>query len=196
VLAADSRFCHKCGKPQYEEDVERLAALEAEMKPVAAPVAEPVVAPVPIGIGNLRAVGVTMSVAALAFVCMLLASVVAPPIVPIILCAAGFAAARFYKGNSSISAFAGAVLGTMTGMWLFLVFAVCAAMASYSLESPEGQQMMKAFSPKITPDVARILQDPHQMVTGLLLPTFFLLVISAAFGGLLAARFRWRGRQQ
>ena len=194
MLPPDARFCHKCGKPQYEEDIERLAALEAESQPAPAP---PVVTAAPgprIGIGNLRAVGITMAVAALAFVCMLVASAIAPPIVPIILCAAGFAAAWFYKGSSTITAFNGAVLGTMTGMWLFLVFALCAGMASVSLSSPEGQQMIKAFSPKLTPEMARVIQDPHQLITGLLLPTFFLLVLSSAFGGLLAARFRPRGR--
>ena len=194
MLPPDARFCHKCGKPQYEEDVARLAALEAEMTPtpVAAPAAEPLA--MPIGIGNLRAVGITMAVAALALVCMVLASMVAPPIVPIILCAAGFAAARFYRGSSSITALAGAILGTMTGVWLFLVFALSVSVVTVSLSSPDGEQLAKAFSPKVPVEMIHMLHDPHQMVTGVLVPTFFVLVIIAAFGGLLAARFRTRGR--
>ena len=75
-------------------------------------------------------------------------------------------------------------------MWLFLVFAVCAATASVTLASPEGQAMMKSISPKAAPEMIRLLEDPHQMVTGFLLPVFFFLILSSAFGGLLAARLR------
>jgi hypothetical protein len=189
-LPSDARFCHKCGKPQFEEDIERLAALEAEAtpKPVVAPPL--VVQPAAESVGNIRAVGITMAVAALAFVCMLLVGMVAPPAVPLILCAAGFAAARFYGTKRTISAFSGALLGTMTGMWLFLVFAVCVGTASVTLSSPEGQAMMKGISPKAAPEMIRLLEDPHQMVTGFLLPVFFFLIFSSAFGGLLAARLR------
>jgi hypothetical protein len=141
-------------------------------------------------VGNIRAVGITMAVAALAFVCLLLVGMVAPPAVPLILCAAGFAAARFYGTKRTISAFGGALLGTMTGMWLFLVFAVCVGTASVTLSSPEGQAMMKGISPKAAPEMIRLLEDPHQMVTGFLLPVFFFLIFSSAFGGLLAARLR------
>lgn len=166
-----------------------MAELEAEAAPKP-PVVLPVPPPVPEGLDNIRAVGVTMGVAALAFVCMLLVGMIAPPAVPLILCAAGFAAARFYATKRTLSAFGGAILGSMTGMWLFLVFAVCAGTASISLASPEGQAMMKSISPKAAPEMIRLLGDPHQMLTGFLLPVFFFLVLSSAFGGLLAARLR------
>jgi hypothetical protein len=48
--------------------------------------------------------------------------------------------------------------------------------------------MIKSVSPKVAPEMLRLLQDPHQMVTGFLLPVFFFLIFSSAFGGLLAAR--------
>jgi hypothetical protein len=187
LLPPDARFCHKCGKPQYEEDIERVAAWEAEAAPKPVVVAEPV-RPVVNGVGNLRAVGVTMAAAALAFVGMLLVGMILPPAVPLILCASGFAAARFYGAKQAISALSGALLGSMTGMWLFVVFAVCAGTASVTLASPEGQAMIKSVSPKVAPEMLRLLQDPHQMVTGFLLPVFFFLIFSSAFGGLLAAR--------
>ncbi len=189
-LPPDARFCHKCGKPQFEADVERFAALEAEATPLPPPVAPPVAQTAPESVGNIRAVGITMAVAALAFVCMLLVGMVAPPAVPLILCAAGFAATRFYGTKRTISAFGGALLGTMTGMWLFIVFAVCVGTASVTLSSPEGQAMMKGISPKAAPEMIRLLEDPHQMVTGFLVPVFFFLIFSSAFGGLLAARLR------
>lgn len=190
LLPPDARFCHKCGKPQFEEDIERLAVLEAEAAPKPAVTLTPAIQFAAEGVGNIRAIGITMAVAALALVCMLIVGMIAPPAVPLILCAAGFAAARFYGMKRAISALGGAILGTMTGMWLFLVFAVCAGTASLTFASPEGQAMMKSLSPKVAPEVLRILQDPHQMVTGFLLPVFFFLVLSSAFGGLLAARLR------
>jgi hypothetical protein len=191
VLPPDARFCHKCGKPQYEEDVARLAALEAEVAPPA-PMA-PIAATATLdagGVGNLRAVGITMAAAALAFIGMLVVGMIFPPGLPLILCAAGFAAARFYGIKRSISALNGALLGTMTGMWLFIVFALCTSTASVTLATPEGQAMMRGLSPKVAPEMIRLLEDPHQMITGFLLPVFFLLVLSSAFGGLLAARLR------
>lgn len=190
LLPPDARFCHKCGKPQYEEDIERLAALEAEVAPTPAAIPQVVEQPAGNGIGNLRAVGISMAAAALAFMGMLIVGMVFPPAVPVILCAAGFAAARFYGIKHSISALNGALLGVMTGLWLFLVFAVCVGTASATLSSPEGQAMMKNISPKVAPEMIRILQDPQQMLTGFLLPVFFFLVFSSAFGGLLGARLR------
>jgi hypothetical protein len=190
LLPPDARFCHKCGKPQYEEDIERLATTEVEAVPPplpATPVREQLV---PGGVGNLRAVGITMAAAALAFVGMLVVGMVFPPAVPLILCAAGFAAARLYGTKGAISALNGVLLGTMTGAWLFLVFALCVGTASATIATPEGQAMMKGISPKVAPEMIRILQDPHQMLTGFLLPVFFFLVFSSAFGGLLGARMR------
>lgn len=166
-----------------------MAALEAEAAP--RPAATQIVSPPETeSINNFRAVGVTMAVAALAFVCMLLVGMIVPPAVPLILCAAGFVAARFYATKRTLSAFGGAILGSMTGMWLFLVFALCAGTASISLASPEGQAMMRSISPKAAPEMIRLLGDPHQMLTGFLLPMFFFLILSSAFGGLLAARLR------
>jgi hypothetical protein len=136
------------------------------------------------------AIGISMIAAALAFVGMLLVGKLMPPAVPLILCAAGFAAARFYGSKRAISALTGALLGTMTGLWLFLVFAACAGTASFALATPEGQAMIRSISPASAPDIIRLLSDPHQMVTGFLLPVFFFLVVSSAFGGLLAVSTR------
>lgn len=164
-----------------------MEAAAAPVRPAAQPAPEPLASG---GIGNLRAVGITMAAAALAFVGMLLVGMIFPPATPLILCAAGFAAARLYGTKSAITALNGALLGTMTGAWLFLVFAVCVVTASAAIATPEGEAMMKGISPKAAPEMIRILQDPQQMLTGFLLPVFLFLVFSSAFGGLLGARLR------
>lgn len=198
-LPEDARFCHKCGKPQYEEDIARLAAEQTAAAPTPKPAAvEPAHAAARIGFGNLRAVLITMAVAALSLVLLCAAAIVAPLFGPIILCAAGFAAAKFYKKRTvePLSPGGGAFLGLMTGLWLFLVIAICAAITSVYVASPEGRELMKAAMPRM-PEVAKLLDDPHQFLVSILeglVPMFFIATISAAFGGLLAARTSARRR--
>jgi hypothetical protein len=142
---------------------------------------------------------ITMAVAAISLVALCAAAMIAPVLGPLVLCAAGFAATKIYKSRSTeaVSTGSGAYLGLMTGLWLFLVVAVCAGITSVYVSSPEGRDMMKAAMPKM-PEVAKLLDNPHQFVVSIvegLIPTFFIATISAAFGGMLAARSSARRRQ-
>jgi uncharacterized protein involved in cysteine biosynthesis len=153
----------------------------------------------PIGFSNLRAVSTTMGVAAIALVALFLAAAVVPLLSPVVLCAAGFVAARFYRTRTSepLSPGGGAYLGVMTGFWLFLVVALCAAVTSVYVSSPSGREILRAAMPKM-PEVAKLLDDPHQFLISLLeslIPMFFLATISGAFGGMLAARTSPRPKQ-
>jgi hypothetical protein len=151
-----------------------------------------------IGFGNLRAVLITMGVAAFSLLVLYLALLVLPPLAPIILCGAGFAAATFYKKQTlqPLSKGGGAFLGLMTGLWLFLVVAICLVVVSVELSSPAGQEIFKAASLKLpqianNPEAAKLLDHPQELVNGVrgaLIPMFFVITISAAFGGMLAGR--------
>jgi hypothetical protein len=146
-----------------------------------------------IGFNNLPAVAITVAVAACSLIGLWLVCVVAPLLLPLVLCGAGYAAARFYKSRMAepLTPFNGATLGMMTGFWLFLMIAVGVAM---TFGTPEGREMVKAMTPKV-PEMAKLLDDPHQLVVTLvkgLIPCFFILTISAAFGGMLAARLQPR----
>lgn len=132
-----------------------------------------------------------MAVAAAAFIFSGLVGMVLPYAVPVVLCAGGFAAARFCSNR--LSPLNGAMLGSLTGMWLFLVFAGCFAAGSTLVSTPEGAAMIKNLQPNTAADTIRLLQDPHQ-VTSALVVSFFLLVLWSAFGGLLAARLQRRSR--
>jgi hypothetical protein len=172
-----------------EEPVVEPAALRPPPAPVIGPAGR-------IGFSNLRAVGITGGVAACSLVGLSIACAIAPLLVPLVLCGAGFAAAQFYKHRKAepLTPFNGATLGMMTGFWLFLMVAVCVAMTSVWIGSPEGREVLKAFSAKM-PELAKIVDDPHQVVVALaqgLIPCFFILTISAAFGGMLAARMQAR----
>jgi RNA polymerase subunit RPABC4/transcription elongation factor Spt4 len=201
LLPEDARFCHKCGKPQFEEDLIRLAEAEASAAPAQRPIDVPTAtASAPIGFGNLKAVGVTMVAAGCALVALFLAAAIAPILGPVVLCAAGFAAAQFYRRRTRepLTPGGGAYLGVMTGLWLFLIVAVCAAITSIYVTLPAGREILRASMPKM-PELAQMLDNPHQfqmnMVEGLI-PMFFLTTISAALGGMIAARLSGRRTQQ
>lgn len=194
LLPEDARFCHKCGKPQYEEDIARLRAEESTPAPVAHVVVE--AAPSNIGFGNKHAVKITLAVAALSFIILSFAARVAPGLALILLFGSGFAAASLYRARTSqaITMKAGATLGAMTWLWLFLVFLIG---TTVSLTSEQNREAMKAAMPKV-PEVTQVMNDPQQMVLVILMAIvflFFLGTVSAAFGGMLAARLQPRGGQ-
>ena len=145
-----------------------------------------------------------MAVAAFSLVVLYLALLLLPPLVPIILCGAGFAAAKFYKKQTlqPLTKGGGAFLGMMTGLWLFLVVAICLAVFSLEVSSPTGQELLKAASEKVpqlanNPEAAKLLDHPQELMNAIrsaLLPMFFVITISAAFGGMLAARASARRR--
>jgi hypothetical protein len=199
VLPEGARFCHKCGKPQFEEDIARLSAGETSA-PVQAPLDVPGAdKPAPIGFGNLRAVGITMAVAALALLALFVAATISTILGPVVLCGAGFVAAQFYRKRTRqpLSPGGGAYLGLMTGIWLFLVVAICAAITSLYVASPTGREVLRAAMPKM-PELAKMLDDPHAFLMNILeglIPMFFLATVSAAFGGMLAARMSARHTQ-
>jgi hypothetical protein len=195
LLPEDARFCHKCGKPQYEEDIVRLSAQDFAPAPV-----PPAVQAAParlsrIGFRNPRAVGVTLTMAAVSLVALsVVAQIGVPPLGLLILCAAGFSAARIYRSRTSepLTPIGGATLGAMTYLWLFLVAAVATI---FTLSTEEGRNMLKAALPQ-APELAKVLNDPSQfimvMVAALVL-SFFVGTLTAAFGGMLAARLQPRG---
>jgi hypothetical protein len=123
VLPEDARFCHKCGKPQFEEDTP--VGPEQTLETVQIPPAElsskrSNALQAAISFKNSRAVVISLVVAAGAVVCFFPIALLAPPLFPVFLCAVGFVAVRIYKGRSteSLSTSAGARLGWMTGLWL------------------------------------------------------------------------------
>lgn len=141
---------------------------------------------------------VSLGVAAVSLLGLCAAAFLAPFLWPVLLCAAGFAAAMLYKGHSSepLSTAAGARLGWMTGLWLFLVFAVSAALTSIYLASPTGREVLKSL-PNI-PELSKMLNNPHDFMMGILasiIPTFFMVTLLPGLGGILGAKLLTRGHR-
>ncbi|MGA8026921.1 MAG: zinc ribbon domain-containing protein [Bryobacteraceae bacterium] len=196
VLPDDARFCHKCGKPQYEEDIARLATPEpAPASP------QPPPRPLPdtsgISFKNSRAVLISVLVAGAAFLGSGAAALVSPLLWPLVLMAAGFLAAVLYRGHSAepLTAAAGARLGWMTGICLFIVFAIVAAVFTTYLASPAGTDLIKQL--QSMPQFAKIaIDNPHDLMMNILvsaIPTFFMVTLLPGLGGMLGAKLSARG---
>jgi hypothetical protein len=199
ILPEGARFCHKCGKPQYEEDIARLAGEEQPSPPAASSVPHVAAAPAAgISFKNSRAVSISAAVAAAAFFGSGIAGMVSPLLWPLILLAAGFFAAGIYKGRSPepLSGIAGARLGWMTGLWLFLVITIVGIMISFYLASPAGADVIRQL--KAMPQFSQLnIGDTHELLSSMLvsaIPTFFMVTAIPGLGGLLGARFWTKGK--
>ena len=197
VLPEDARFCHKCGKPQYEEDIARLAEQEAAPPPPSR-VELPTSQALGITFKNSRAVTISGIVAGGAFFGSALAGLLSPLLWPVVLLAAGFFASVLYKSGSAepLSSANGARLGWMTGLWLFLVLMLGATMVSLYLSSPAGADVMKQLHSM--PQFEQMAtMNKHDVVMSILvsaIPTFFMVTLISGLGGILGARFAMKGR--
>ena len=200
ILPLDARFCHKCGKPQYEEDLARLSEQEsaAPIIPALSQVDTPLEAASRISFRNSRAVAISGVVAGIAFFCSGLASLVSPLLWPVMLLAAGFVASVVYKSRSPepLTSAGGARLGWMTGLWLFLVLMLAATLVSIYLASPAGADVVQQL--QSMPQFAQLsVKDRHELVMSILVsavPTFFMVTLIAGLGGMLGARSWTKGR--
>lgn len=204
VLPEDARFCHKCGKPQFEE---YLAAADAEqasettgVPPATVPsAARSSALPNAISFKNSRAVVISLVVAAGAMVCFFPIAVLAPALFPFFLCAVGFVAVRVYKGRSAetLSTSAGARLGWMTGLWIFLVFAVLLTLSAVMMANPEVWQQLQATWAKLPQASAYTSMSQHDFLVRLLVMfpfCFFLFTLLPGLGGILGAKLSGRKR--
>ncbi len=187
VLPEDARFCHKCGKPQYEEDIARMNAAET---PSLVPVAPPITISQPpsrIGFSNRRAVRITLAVAGFSLLAISIIANLAPPLLFPILVAAGFTSVRVYLSRTAenLTTSGGAALGAMTWLWLYLLEAIGTAFVVFTAQ---GREIVKALK---SPELAQLIDDPQKLVPTLIL---FLVVgaVSGAVGGVLAVRWQPR----
>jgi hypothetical protein len=199
ILPDGARFCHKCGKPQYEDDIARLAQEEQPRAPAVSSLPPGAAAPLArISFKNSRAVSISAAVAAAAFFGSGIVGMISPLLWPLILLAAGFFAAGLYKGKSPepLSGVAGARIGWMTGLWLFLVITIAGVMISLYLASPAGAEVIKQL--KAMPQFSQLnIGNTHELLSSMLvsaIPTFFMVTAIPGLGGLLGARFWTRGK--
>jgi hypothetical protein len=193
VLPEDARFCHKCGQPQYEEDIARLS--EQPEVVVSAPAPQVVDKPrASIGFRNKKAIRITLLVAGVSFIVFELFAAILPPLAFVVMFGSGFASARIYQNRTAenLTPSGGAALGAMSWLWLYIVGSI---MAWISWFSDDGRKAMKAALSG-RPEFAVFINDPQKYASLLIASLLFALVIgaiSAAVGGIMAVRMQPRG---
>ena len=193
-LPPDARFCHKCGKPQYdypgivEESVEAPAASEPQAS--APSLAE-------IGFHNRVAVR-TGFLAALCAVLLFLFPLPFPFLrLLIVLFAAGFLAVFAYtrRTGQMLSIRGGMRMGWITGIFSFVLISVLMSVALVAISNQGG---LTTFLKNQLPTgdarsdtIAQALSDPAALAGGVLFALVMLFVVLTALpmiGGALGAK--------
>jgi len=157
-LPPDARFCHKCGKPQREEDV------PVEEQPiVVAPPPPPPAGPAPpaaINFRNAIAVRVALLAGALAF----LMSAVLGPLGLIALAAGGFFAVYLYRRRTGamLSVANGARLGWISGIF---VFAIAMLVFTIQMVAASPSEMMNALRDQMAKNYSATEAQINQVIT-------------------------------
>jgi len=193
-LPPDARFCHKCGKPQYDYPgfVEETPAPAIEP---AAPVAPP--APVEISFHNRLAVRIGLLAALIAVLLFLFP--LPYPFLRLFLAfvAAGFLSVFVYtrRTGQALSIRSGARLGWITGIFSFTFVTVLFTVAVVAISNQGG--LAKYFRSQLPPNDSRTemlsqaLNDPATLVGSVLfsvLLLFIVLTLLPVLGGALGAK--------
>lgn len=197
-LPPDARFCHKCGKPQYD-----YPGLEEE--PAAAPPPLPVVVAAAaqalpeISFHNRLAVRIGFFVALMLFIPFVFLQLI--PFVPLLIAfLAGFFAVHSYtkRTGHSLSVRSGARMGWITGIFSFGIVAVfttftmlVASTQASSLDRLREYQGLFHLTSEQIADAAKRLQDPASLaslIAGMLLMFFVILTALPMLGGALGAK--------
>ena len=199
-LPPDARFCHKCGKPQYD-----YPAIEEEITEPAPPVASVTLpAPLEIGFHNGLAVRIGL-IAAFSAVVMFLFPLPNPLLRLLAFLIAGILAVFLYtrRTGQMLTMRGGAHMGWITGIFSFLLVGVLATVSMVAIANQEG--LAKFLSKQLPPNDARtetmvqMLQDPASLAAVVLFMLIVLFVIVTALptiGGALGAKLFEKGRAE
>ena len=193
-LPPDARFCHKCGKPQY--DYPGLEEDTAPAIPPPLPTAPPP-SPLEISFHNRLAVRVGFLTALIAVLLFLFP--LPFPFVRLLLAflAAGFLAVVVYTRRTGqiLSIRSGARLGWITGIFSFTFVTLLFTVAMVAISSQGG--LPKYFRSQLPPNdsraemLAQAFNDPATLVGGVLFAILLLFIILTALpvlGGALGAK--------
>ena len=197
-LPPDARFCHKCGKPQY--DYPGIEDVEAAPPPVEVPILPPAPLaqlPAEIGFHNRLAVRVGFIAAAAAVVASMIPIPFAWLRLPIAFVAAGFLAVYLYNRRTGqvLSLRSGARMGWITGIFSFTLVSVIFTIAMVAVTSQGSLE--KQLQSQISPNdprwemVRQVINNPALIAAGLILYLMLFFVILTALpmiGGALGAK--------
>jgi len=196
-LPPDARFCHKCGKPQYDYPGIEDEPIEPALPPtIVAPI--PVVQPpLDISFHNRLAVRIGFLAALLAVMLFLFPLPLPFLILPIAFIAAGFLAVFLYSRRTGqmLSIRNGARIGWITGIFSFTLIGILFTAGMVAVSSQGG--LSKYFRSQLpandarTETLAQAFNDPATMAAGLLFALAMMFVVLTALpmlGGALGAK--------
>lgn len=191
-LAENARFCHLCGRPVFEPEIQEVqaapvVALLENALAQAGTAARVGAGPLPVSFSN----PIALRVAFLMSLATMLLTMI--PVVnflsPVWWLVAGSCAVLLYRRLTgfSLSVRAGARLGSITGVLAFLSLVVIIALTLALTGNEVVQQMLKQ-----NPDASQVLNNPQTLIiaSALALVILFAMVVGmCAAGGALGARF-------
>ncbi len=198
-MPPDARFCHKCGKPQFDEPVEESPAPEPVL--AAAFSSQPPL-PAEISFHNSAAVRVAFLAAGIS---SLLISLPMPVYVAAIwmfvgLFSAGFLAVFLYRRRTgaAVGLRGGARMGWITGIFCFVIATVFFTISVFSIASRGGlvefyrqQLAIKGAPDESVRQFFEVLENPSGLATVLMLSIFFLFILFTllpTLGGMLGSK--------
>lgn len=198
-LPLDARFCHRCGKPQREEDVARDYAAQTL---VGAPAPEVVgeaapAAPVDVSVSNAVAIRIAFFVGLLTTLLRLpLGAGGSADLVYLLALAIGGAYSVFLytrRTGVELSTLNGARLGWFTGFFSFLIFSLIFGVAALALSDPatlaevKTQAKSSGVSDETLAQILDVLKSPAKVALTLGL-AFVMLTLAPMCGGAITAR--------
>jgi hypothetical protein len=196
-LPPDARFCHKCGKPQYDEPLfETVEPPPLPLPPVAAKAQ-----PLQVDFHNSMAVRVS---ALTAFLINFLSIFPMPAALVVVwrfilLLAGGFFAAYLYtrRTGNPLSIRGGAQMGWITGIFCFVISTVLFTISVVGIAAEKGLPQVfadlanQSGPPELAAQFQQILASPAGIATLVLLTLVVLFVFLTAIpavGGALGAK--------
>lgn len=188
-LPPDARFCHKCGKPQFDMPVYER---EEETPPPPAASAPPPPPVLDVGFRNPIAVRIGALVALPGFFAVTLSGPI--PLLPLIwLFAAGFLSVYLYRRRTGLvlSAGSGARMGWMTGLFAFLILLVLLTTVALAVSDPRiAAELLEGMRARGVELEAEHVVEAFQSFSGvvqIVLLSFIAFTLFPAIGGALGA---------
>jgi len=200
-LPDDARFCHKCGRPQFDFPEPDPVHIEAILPVAASPVAAAGVQPAGVGFRNPVAVRVAFLAGAATSLVIVLPL---PPIVQLLwqivmLLGGGFFAVYLYNRRTGghVNTRSGAYLGWLAGLFCFLIMLVMFTISVVAVSTGEGlqQSFHEMIAAKGNADVAKQFDELFRspaglavLIFGMLMTSFLLVTVVPTIGGALGAK--------
>lgn len=195
-LPEDARFCHKCGKPQRDEE---LAIEPRQEEAVQTPLPAPITAePLPISFRNTAAVRIGLLVSFLVALMLMVPGFVQQALsigLPggililwqvIVLVAAGFFSVYLYylRTGQYLTVGSGARMGWISGVFCFLVMLVMFTVVVAASDVGIGQFFEQSISTSGTPETRSQFREVLSSPVGVGLVLLFAIVTSLAITAL------------